>query len=424
MSSINHSTKDRIRWQQVTNEFMLTMLLPPLISIPRLVTNAMSNKSNSTNKYAVYIVCISTIIASFIATKPPSGDQVTYSVAYQNVPNQGFIGSLTNIYGIQESWEESRNHLSVEFMNGVYNYVGYYVTMGYYPLFLLLYFTTEFSLIGFGLFHYCKNMKDRRVPIVYGMLTLLFFYLFFLMCSQLQKQYLGQAIMMYVLGCYSDYRKMTKKLWLLAITAVLTHQSMILFAPFLILKSLNKRLTRKALILFIGIMVVFILIGPKIAGNLTAGLDNASTSVLTYGANRLAQGDKYDDGGSMDITQFTVVCLPMLYILWKKLWKERRSVSNHEAFILNIILLLIFAVLAMANIPLVQYRYFNVMFAFLPFIYPFAFNNVKIRNLFLKTIGITMVIILLLTISSTGRLYAPVFNLIIEPPFLLIAHIY
>ena len=69
------------------------------------------------------------------------------------MPEQGFVGSLINIYGIQTTWEETKTHISAEFMNGVYNYVGYYLTFGYYPLFLLFYFTIEFSLIGFGLDH-------------------------------------------------------------------------------------------------------------------------------------------------------------------------------------------------------------------------------------------------------------------------------
>lgn len=104
------------------------MIFPIFVGIPRLVFGVMKNKMEDKTKYAVYIVCISAIVASIIATKPATGDQITYAAAYANVPEQGFVGSLINIYGIQTTWEETKTHISAEFMNGVYNYVGYYLT--------------------------------------------------------------------------------------------------------------------------------------------------------------------------------------------------------------------------------------------------------------------------------------------------------
>lgn len=424
MQITENEIKSKINWGRVIQELLVTIILPPIIGLPRLIVNATKIKSDNKTKYLTYIICISALVATIIATKPPTGDQVSYSMAYKNVPNQGFVGSLINIYGYQHAYEETRTHISAEFMNGIYNFVGYYVTFGYYPLFVFFYFTIEFSLIGMGLYHYLRNLEKPTIPIVSGMMILLFFYLFFIMCSQLQKQYMGQAIMMYVLGCYADYRRMDKKLWIMTTISVFTHQSMLLFVPFLIFKPISKRLTRKSLMLLIGFVFIFVAIGPRLAGDIISNVDNTNKSVLTYGVGRFANAEEANDGGVMDILQFIVVCVPILYILFKKLWIERKTISDHNAFMLNISLLLIVVVVAMSSFPLLQYRYFNTIFLFLPFIYPFMFAKVKNRNDFLGSVGFFMIFFLMATLHSTGRAYAPLLNLISEPPVLLIAGIF
>lgn len=424
MQIVKDSISNKIYWKKILQEFFITIILPPFIGLPRLISNAMKIKRDDKTKYLIYIICISAIVATIISTKPPTGDQISYYMAYADVPQQGFIGSLINIYGYHPDYEEPKTNISAEFMNGIYNYVGYYLTFGYYPLFLFFYFTTEFSLIGMGLYHYLRNLKRPTIPIVSGMMIFLFFYLFFIMCSQLQKQYLGQAIMMYVLGCYADYGKMNKRLWGITAISVFTHQSMLLFVPFLIFKPFKKKLTKKSLIILIGFMFVFITIGPNIAGKITSDINYGENSALTYGINRFSNAVEESDNQTMDMLQFIVVCVPMLYILLKKLWIERKNVSDHAAFMLNISLLLIVVIISMQPMPLAQYRYFNTTFSFLPFIYPFMFSNIRTRDSFLKFVGFFMIFTLMATISFTGRAYASLPNLICEPPILLIAGLF
>lgn len=229
--------------------------------------------------------------------------------------------------------------------------------------------------------------------------------------------------MMYVLGSYADYGKMSKKLWIVTAISVFTHQSMFLFVPFLVIKPLKRKLTKKTLILIVWLMLVFITVGPRMASRISSNIDNTNESALTYGINRFSNiGDT--DGLTMDIFQFVVVCIPIIYILLKRMWFGKKTLSDHTAFILNITLLLITVIIAMAKMPLAQYRYFNTIFAFLPFIYPFMFSNINKRDYFLKLVGYFMILVLMATISSTGRAYAPLINLICEPPCLLIAGVF
>lgn len=83
-------------------------------------------------------------------------------------------------------------------MNGVYNYIGYYLTLGYYPLFAALLTFADYMLIFLGLYQFCRSLRKPHLPIVCGAITISFFYLFFNYTLQIQKQFLAQSIMMYV----------------------------------------------------------------------------------------------------------------------------------------------------------------------------------------------------------------------------------
>ena len=91
------------------------------------------------------------------ATKIPESDQVQYMNAYRLVPYQTIWESLTNIYGRTDGVGTTK-----EMGYGLLNLVGYYLSFGYYPLFILL-FTVVLYLIYFKsiykLYSFC-NITD------------------------------------------------------------------------------------------------------------------------------------------------------------------------------------------------------------------------------------------------------------------------
>ena len=165
-----------------------------------------------------------------------------------NVPKVGFWKSLIYIYGADLARGYQRTNISGEFMNGVYNYFGYYLTFGYYPLFALCLTFAMYFLIFVGFYKFAKSLAKPHIPIVCGVLILSFFYLFFNYTLQIQKQFLAQSIMMYVLGTYANTGKMTKKLWIIALLACFTHASTFLFIPFLAYRPFHEVLTKLSLI--------------------------------------------------------------------------------------------------------------------------------------------------------------------------------
>ena len=53
--------------------------------------------------------------------------------------------------------------------------------------------------------------------------------------------------------------------------------------------------------------------------------------------------------------------------------KKKVMIDNTQAFILNITMLLLLAVASMYTKPLAQIRFFMMLLAFMPFVYPFCF---------------------------------------------------
>ena len=411
--------KEIINWGYLLGYFCLFLVLPPIIGLPFILYVVWKKSHPKYSDYLLLMACIAIYLGSINATKQPSGDQVNYYVAYMNVPLVGFIKSLIYIYGLDLLSDSGKTSISGEFMNGVYNYLGYYLTFGYYPLFAALYTFVEYLMIYLGLYKVFRKAQMPKYPIVCGVLTLSFFYLFFQYTLQIQKQFFAQAIMMYVLGSYAEKGKMTIKLWLIALCSILTHASTGLFLPFLLLKPLRGRLNKKWMAFIALMLFSFILYGPRMAENVASN----NSGVAGYGMKRFAESEGQADLASeLVMSQILVIAVPMFIIVFRQLWLKRHIfIDKAQAFILNITLLLLLSVASMYSKPLAQIRYFMMLLAFMPFVYPFISSIVSKRNQWLMIISLVMVVWFYGKFSFIVWSYASEWQILVYPPVGLIA---
>ena len=411
--------KEIINWGYLLGYFCLFLVLPPIIGLPFILYVVWKKSHPKYSDYLLLMACIAIYLGSINATKQPSGDQVNYYVAYMNVPDIGFLKSLIYIYGLDLLSDPGQTSFSGEFMNGIYNYFGYYLTFGYYPLFAALYTFVEYLLIYMGLYKVFRKAQMPKYPIVCGVLTLSFFYLFFQYTLQIQKQFFAQAIMMYVLGSYAEKGKMTIKLWLIALCSILTHASTGLFLPFLLLKPLRGRLNKKWMAFIALMLFSFILYGPRMAENVASN----NSGVAGYGMKRFAESEGQADLASeLVMSQILVIAVPMFIIVFRQLWLKRHIfIDKAQAFILNITLLLLLSVASMYSKPLAQIRYFMMLLAFMPFVYPFISSNVSKRNQWLMIISLVMVVWFYGKFSFIVWSYASEWQILVYPPVGLIA---
>lgn len=411
--------KEIINWGYLLGYFCLFLVLPPIIGLPFILYVVWKKSHPKYSDYLLLMVCIAAYLGAINATKQPSGDQVNYYVAYMNVPLVGFIKSLIYIYGLDLLSDSGKTSISGEFMNGVYNYLGYYLTFGYYPLFAALYTFVEYLMIYLGLYKVFRKAQMPKYPIVCGVLTLSFFYLFFQYTLQIQKQFFAQAIMMYVLGSYAEKGKMTIKLWGIVLCSILTHASTGLFLPFLLLKPLRGRLNKKWMAFIALMLFSFILYGPRMAENVASN----NSGVAGYGMKRFAESEGQADLASeLVMSQILVIAVPMFIIVFRQLWLKRHIfIDKAQAFILNITLLLLLSVASMYSKPLAQIRYFMMLLAFMPFVYPFISSIVSKRNQWLMIISLVMVVWFYGKFSFIVWSYASEWQILVYPPVGLIA---
>lgn len=411
--------REIINWGYLLGYLGLFLVLPPIIGLPVVLYMVWKKNHPKYSDYLLLMACVAIYMGAINATKQPSGDQVNYYVAYMNVPVLGFLKSLIYIYGTDYFVDPGKVNISGEFMNGVYNYLGYYLTFGYYPLFAALYTFVEYLMIYLGLYKVFRKAQMPKYPIVCGVLTLSFFYLFFQYTMQIQKQFFAQAIMMYVLGSYAEKGKMTIRLWLIALCSILTHASTGLFLPFLLLKPLRGRLNKKWMAFIALMLFAFILYGPRMAENVASN----NSGVAGYGMKRFAESEGQADLASeLVMSQILVIAVPMFIIVFRQLWLKRHIfIDKAQAFILNITLLLLLSVASMYSKPLAQIRYFMMLLAFMPFVYPFISSIVSKRNQWLMIISLVMVVWFYGKFSFIVWSYASEWQILVYPPVGLIA---
>lgn len=411
--------RDSINMSKLLVECLFFSILPPMLGLPLTIFKILNKPLASKQEYYSYFACIALYMGALNATKVVSGDQINYCWAYLNVPKVGLLGSMKNIYGYAVAMgEKGAANISGEFMNGIYNYFGYYLTWGYYNAFAAILTFVNYFLTFVGIYKFCLTLRTPHVPIVCGVLIISFFYLYFIFSLHIQKQFLAEAIMIYTIGSYAYKGKMSKRLWIITSISIFTHQSMLLFAPFLFIKRIRGALDKKGLIILGSMLVLFVIWGPSTIGN---GLSEKNDSALTYGIGRWGKLEEQSDGydGSLDPLKIIMVALPMCWILYRKLWLDRKSL-NTNALVLNIVLILLLSVFSMYNMPLARYRYFMMLYSFMPFLYPFFSDNIAIRNKILKIISLSIFMFFYINYNNMGWTYCTELDAITYPPVYLI----
>ena len=411
--------EEKVHWQDVIGILSFFIILPPFIGVPFVIMKVWMNKKCQKTDYFVLAFCVASFLAAVNATKTPSGDQYQYFCAYNNVPIHGLWYSLVNIYGYQYEWEEIRTSISGEFMNGVYNYIGYYITFGYYPLFEFFYTLVSYTLLFTGLYKFCSTFEKPRIPIICGILTIGFFYLYFQYTLQIQKQFFAQAIMMFVIGDYSKNGKLFFRDWVALFCSVFTHQSMFFFVPFIVLKRFRKRMDKLAMLFVLVVLGLLIYWGPKLLGGEN---DVSSSNALTYGMSRFANSETHNDTteNALVLSQVLVIALPIGFICWKKTMSYRKVFVASQSFLIILVSLLLVTVFVMFKQPTAQYRFFMMLIAFMPFVYPMAFDNLRRRDKILEYIAIIMIAWFFFQFSRIIWTYAPEIDIIVKSPILLV----
>lgn len=327
------------------------------------------------------------------ATKIPENDQVQYMNAYRLVPHQTLWESMTNIYGRSDSVGTTK-----EMGYGILNIIGYYLSFGYYPLFILL-FTVVLYLIYFKsiykLYSFC-NLTDQIPHVIAACFILCFFSQFFNLTIHLQRQVIATAVMIY---CIVSYCERGKPNWILILIATSLHTSVVLFIPLFFIQYFFKSVGIKQILLIIIVMVVLIASLFVLALKMLPMID-------LYGVERLANAGRSQEKafGTSFMLFFSA---PVLFIAFKNILKNKEQSHNKEnIFYLFYIFVFLFSL--MTPDATMRYRYFMMSYAFWPIILPLLFKKeTLICKSYLLVVSVFFFLRFFITFNDMTWQYAP-----------------
>ena len=380
--------------------YFILLMFSPIISVILSAINAIKN--NRYNSLLLFAVILAFYASGINITKTPISDQENYLEQFYNVGNLGFINTL--IYGGNGSIREP--------IYGIYVYISYYLFMGNAKLFFLL---TSFLIL---LFHYLtiinitKKYKYPNYIIITGIVLLTFFVPFFSLTLHLVRQELATAIALYAISLRAIDHKAYKQYIPYMIIALFTHSTSILMLLLSFLPGMNKNLTYKRLVYLILVTATITLTFPRISQSILGGSD---TNFVTYAMTRASSAEGLSDNASgtgMNKTILYIIATPLILLSLKSYITKREEVPP---MISNLCLMMCTFVCLVSYSPLIQYRYFFVLYSFLILIPILIFKKPN-RNSKVSCFIISIaIIIFFLTSYDKNYQYAELVEIICYP---------
>lgn len=373
--SIYQTSAIKVDWMMYLSVIPMMILLPPIISLPYSIYVFWSKGFTSKKATLQVMMAFACYIAVVNCTKEHDGDQAEYWGVYEGVPLHGFKWAIDHIYGYRDATNGK------EFMNGIYNYVGYWVTLGNYHLYIwinsILMYMPFFWCMR-NLFNKCRNGK---LMFIAGMTFLSFFPFFFVLSFQLQRQFVAYAIIMFLFVLKA---KTGRTNIFIALAALFSHSTAIAFMPLLFLDLFYKRITPKRLLL----IAVLFLPAFFVVTNVATALEDTGGAV-GYLANRI--NNQGSDGLEFKAPQFYAFNLPMLFVTLLNIFKKNQT--RLEYIIYNSYIFLFMFVVSLSGNELAQYRYGFFTYGYIGFIFPMFLNsNLALQQTYLKMASVGIVL--------------------------------
>lgn len=390
----------KVDWMVYLAIIPMMIFLPPIISLPYAIS--VFWKKGFTNKKATLQVMLAfaCYIAVINCTKDHAGDQAEYWGVYEGVPINGLRWAIDHIYGYRDATNGK------EFMNGIYNYVGYWLTLGNYHLYIWIN-----SILMYMPFFWCmrslfQSSKNGKLMFLAGMTFLSFFPFFFVLTFQLQRQFVAYAIIMFLFVLKAKTGRTNIYIML---AALFTHSTALAFLPLLYFDLFYKRITPKRLIL----IAVLFLPSFFIVSHVAQALEDVGGAV-GYLAERV--NNQHTDGLEFKPFQFYIFNLPMLYITLLNIFKKNQS--RLEYIVYNSYIFLFLFVVSLTGNELAQYRYGFFTYGYIGFIFPmYLKKNFSQHQFYLKFSSFAVIFFFYAYFGHLAWHYANNFYTACVPPF-------
>lgn len=378
-------------------------LINPLIGIILASFNAcVSRKRLDVGGLMVFVMLY---LGALNTTKVPYSDMISYLEMYNEVPKNGFIGTLAF---------QSANGDLKDITYGSLTFLLYYITFGNQYLFIFIITLLGYWFMFASLFKFSKEYKFSNYIVVSQVLVLAFFTQYFSMTFHLVRQILATSIFFYAL----TFRKGSfKKFIFWSMVAVSTHSAVAILILFSFIPFMKRRLRIWELSLLIIFCASSMLLLSSFAASFLQylSLQGEVATNLDRVANMEGMTDTTEGLG-----QTFIIGLSMFFMFLGlvEMWKKDKMAYP---IVINLGLFLSFLIPSLAASPLIQYRFAFFFYSFLPFFLPiFTREKVAVSKVLCLTMVAFLMIGFYISLNNNVFQYAPTGKALFYPFFLLI----
>ena len=300
-------------------------------------------------------------LSAMNTTKVPENDMYRYLAMFENVPYNGYYGTLISF-----------NHSAAAVKDAAYGtlvYILYYLTFGNQYLFIFIVSFLGYWFMFMAIFKFGKESKLPNYMIVTQILILSFFTQYFSMTFHLVRQVLATSVFFYAL----TFRVSSVKKYLAwCFLSASIHSSIVLVIAFSLLPMMTRRLKS----IEIGALALFAAFSVFIISSFAEFLLDTVEfeDSMEYTLNRAANME-----GAEDSTKGLQLLGIILTLVSMALCLIERNMKKKMIFpiVVNMGLAMSFMTFGLSASPLLQYRFFFYMYSFLPFIYLIIVRKAK-----------------------------------------------
>jgi hypothetical protein len=381
--------------------FLSAFIIAPFPSIIIAIYFIILTQTTNRKYFYVLIVMLSFFLGLINSTKVPQSDLQVYYSSFLSIGSVKFKDYVFNSSHSIDTYYEG-----IEPMYYLISYFIYHIFGNNFSNFILILSVVGYLFLFGSIYNYFNYIGANTLSIITAICILAFFNQYFYITAHLVRQVLAFSIIMY---CIIEKAVYNRNRYLLIVCSVLIHSSTLFFIPLICLSIFKKNLSFKTIL----ILLIFIISSLMFAEKILKILFNVTSfsSTLNYSFARLISGT-FDDGLTLNKLYLYIVCLPLLIIVFSQILINKQTKTG-TIFLFNVFIWLCLLVFFTNGAPLIQYRFFFMIYCFMPLILPHLF----LKNSYLSKIGNLALIILFVgrffvTYSDAPWQYAPMDKLL------------
>lgn len=335
--------------------FILLSLASPLISILSFAVYIVIE-----DKLKEYIFPFSIVIILFLsclnAVRVPESDTIWYNEYFNEASKYDFIKYIF-LRGKEPAF-------------GVFNWIIFQFVGSNLTVYTIVITTFTYGLLIYAVYRFGMANKYSHANILFGIIAVAFIPYIFTQSNHGIRQFVANAILAYIMVERIYYGK---KMWWLMAVMFLIHSSSGLFIPLLFLRFFNKKINKKNIICYTGLIIA--VLTYRVIGTLLLPMSDSES--LGYVASRIAQ----DKSGGMIISEEMILLnILILSIILYCIHKDKKP-QMHENIIrfMHIICVLILYILVNYNQDVISLRFNFYLWVLFPFILMYCFHSFKLN---------------------------------------------